>query len=77
MDGEEAVMEAAPGEGRWPFMLHVQVKLLIPTLQLAPHWGVLELPITTVQQRSYAEITADTYRKAWQAIVERTQPDGM
>lgn len=73
MDGETAQMELEAGEERWPYVLHVQVLLLIPRLTLAPEWTVLGLPVTTVQQRSYAEITRTSYRTAWKAIVHRTQ----
>ena len=65
MNGEDAQMELAAGESRWPYVLHGQVLLLIPRLALAPDWKVLGLPITTVQQRSYAEITKKSYRTAW------------
>ena len=51
----------------------VQVLLLIPRLALAPDWKVLDLPVTTVQQRSYAEITKASYRAAWEAITAGTR----
>lgn len=72
MDGDNAQMELEAGEERWPYVLYVQVLLLIPRLALAPEWSVLGLPVTTVQQRSYAEISRSSYQTAWKAIVHRT-----
>lgn len=74
IDGDNAPMEMGPGEERWPYLIRVQVLLLIPTLGLAPKWDVLGIAPSSIQQQSYIEITAATYAKAWEAIVERTSP---
>jgi len=73
-NGEECVEEPKRGEERWPWVLHSHVRLAIPTLKLSPHWGVLGLASSSVQQSSYIEISAPQYRLAWEAIVERTKP---
>jgi hypothetical protein len=72
--GENVPMVPGPGEERWPYLIPVQVQLAIPTLRQAPHWGALGMPSTTVQQKSYVELNDDQYRRAWEAIVERTRP---
>jgi hypothetical protein len=73
-DGDNVPIVPGPREERWPYLLPVQVLLAIPQLVQAPHWRVLEMPSTTVQQKSYVELNDDQYRRAWEAIVERTQP---
>lgn len=72
--GVNVPMAAGPGEGRWPFRIPVQVYLAIPTLALAPSWTVLGLPRGKVQQKSYVELSAEHYRLAYDAIVERARP---
>lgn len=73
MNGRDALVEHLPSQARWPYLLRVQVLLAIPNLALAPHWRVLEMDSRSVQQKSYVEISTETYRKGWQAIVERTR----
>ena len=73
-DGANVPMAAAPGEGRWPFRIPIQMYLAIPTLALAPSWSVLGLPSTKVQQKSYFELSSEHYRIAYEAIVERARP---
>jgi hypothetical protein len=75
IDGEHAQIVRKLGEERWPYVIPVQVLLLIPTLPLAPDWKVLELPGTAVQQKSYVELTRAQYAAAWTAIVARTRLD--
>ena len=72
--GDNVPMALAPGEERWPYLLPVQVMLLIPTLPRAPHWSVLEMPSTSVQQKSYVELTDEQYRRAWEAIAAVAAP---
>jgi hypothetical protein len=72
-DGEEAQEVDQAGQERWPWPLHAQVALAIPTLQQSPHWGVLGISSSSVQQKSYIEITANQYRKAWDAITAKTK----
>jgi hypothetical protein len=72
-DGENVSIQTSPGEGRWPYLIPVQVLLAIPQLALAPHWGVLGLESTSVMQKSYIEITEASYKLAWDAIVDRTR----
>lgn len=74
IQGEEAEMVLERGEDRWPYVIPVQMLLLIPTLPLAPDWRTLELPSTAVQQKSYIELNNQQYKAAWNAIVERTRP---
>lgn len=72
--GADSQMELQGGEDRWPYVLHVQVQLAIPTITFAPSWDVLEIPPTSIMQKPYLEITSATYAKAWEAIVKRTKP---
>jgi hypothetical protein len=71
-DGADAPIVGGPGEERWPYLLDVQMLLVIPQLALAPDWSVLSLPSTTVMQKSYVEITAEKYEAAHSAMIERT-----
>jgi hypothetical protein len=71
-DGADAPIVGGPGEERWPYLLDVQMLLVIPQLALAPGWSVLSLPSTTVMQKSYVEITAEKYEVAHSAMIERT-----
>ena len=73
-DGENVPMAGDAEEGRWPFRIPVQMYIAIPTLALAPSWSVLELPSSTVQQKSYVQLNAAQYRAAYDAIVERARP---
>ncbi|MEA2371087.1 MAG: hypothetical protein QOH12_1481 [Solirubrobacteraceae bacterium] len=73
-DGSNVPESAEPGEHRWPFRIPVQMYLAVPTLTMAPHWSVLGLPNTTVQQKSYGELNASQYKVAFDAIVERGRP---
>lgn len=73
-DGDQVTEVPKKGEEDWPYLLHVQVHLAIPTLKQAPKWDVLGIPSSSVQQKSYIEITREHYRLAWEAIVERTKP---
>ena len=73
-DGDGVVEVPKKGEEDWPYLLHVQVRLAIPTLKQAPKWNVLGIPSASVQQQSYIEISREHYRLAWEAIVERTKP---
>lgn len=76
IEGAQALDVAEPGEERWPYVVPVQVLLLIPTITLAPDWEVLGMSSSSIQQQSYVEIKAGTYAKAWEAIVKRTKPAG-
>lgn len=71
-DGADAFAVGAAGEDRWPYLLEVQTLLAIPQLALAPSWSVLELPSTLVQQKSHVEMSAEKYRIAQAAVIERT-----
>jgi hypothetical protein len=73
-DGDNVPMAPGRGEERWPYLMPVQVLLAVPTLALAPSWDVLGLPVTTMRQHSYVEISDATYALGWEAIVERTRP---
>jgi len=73
-NGEQCQEVHKKGEERWPWLLHVQVSLAIPTLKQAPHWRALGIASSSVQQKSYIEITADQYRLAWEAIIAKTKP---
>ncbi len=72
-DGEEAQETSGPGEERWPWLLHARVQLAIPRIQQAPDWSALGISRSSIQQKSYIEISADQYRKAWNAITEKTR----
>ena len=74
MDGEACTEEPKKGEERWPWLLPVQVRLAIPTLRQAPKWDVLGIASSSVQQKSYIEISRDQYRLAWEAIVAQSKP---
>lgn len=73
-DGEGCQEVHKAGEERWPWLLHVQVGLAVPTLRQAPHWEVLGIKSTSVQQQSYIEIGTHHYRLAWEAITGKTKP---
>lgn len=73
-DGEQCQEVSEEGEEHWPWLLLVQVSLAVPTLKQAPHWGVLGIQSSSVQQKSYIEISADQYRLAWEAITDKTKP---
>ena len=55
--------------------MRVQVWLAIPTLKQSPHWGVLEIESSSIQQADHIRINREEYRRAWEAIVERTKPE--
>ena len=74
MDGESCVEVPKQGEERWPWLLPVQVRLAIPTLKQAPKWDVLGIKSSSVQQKSYIEISGNQYATAWEAIVQRSKP---
>ena len=65
--------EIAPGEARWPYLLKIQVFLLIPKLALAPKWDSMGIESTSIMQKSHIEINQRQYEKAWEAIVKRTR----
>jgi hypothetical protein len=71
-NGSDAAVVPGRGEDRWPYLLEVQLLLIIPQLALAPDWTVLDLPSTTVTQKSYVEITPEKYEIAHRAMFERT-----
>jgi hypothetical protein len=73
-DGETSIMESGPGQKDWPYLLHIQVLLAIPQLSLAPHWSVLNMNPTAVQQKSYVAMTDEQYRLAYDAIGGRWTP---
>jgi hypothetical protein len=73
--GAEAPIVGAKGEGRWPYLLDVQTLVVIPQLVLAPHWSVLDIPSSSVQQQSHIEIPAEKYALAHQAIAETGAPE--
>ena len=73
-NGEDCQEVPKKGQERWPWVLHVQIGLAVPTLKQAPHWGVLGIQSSSVQQKSYIEITANQYRLAWEAITAKTKP---
>ena len=73
-DGDNTVIHSAPGQKDWPYLLHIQILLAIPQLSLAPHWSVLGIQPTTVQQKSYIQLTDEQYRLSYEAIVDRTRP---
>jgi hypothetical protein len=72
-DGSECQEHPKVGEERWPWLLHVQVGLAVPTLQQAPDWRALRISSSSVQQKSYIEISASQYDLAWQAITAKTR----
>ncbi|HMW44613.1 MAG TPA: hypothetical protein PLE13_01285 [Solirubrobacterales bacterium] len=72
-DGADAAHEIAPGEARWPYLLKIQVFLLIPKLALAPKWDSMGIESTSIMQKSHIEINQRQYEKAWEAIVKRTR----
>ncbi|HVD39082.1 MAG TPA: hypothetical protein VNC15_09645 [Solirubrobacterales bacterium] len=71
-NGSETAAVGAAGEGRWPYLLEVQTLLAVPQLALSPHWSVLDLPSTTVQQKSHVEISLEKYRLAHAAMISRS-----
>ena len=74
IEGADAPMEGRVADGRWPYLIHVQMLLAIPTLQLAPNWRALGLSSGTVQQKPYVQLTDEQYRIAYEAITARARP---
>lgn len=74
IDGAEAAMQGTVADARWPYLIHVQMYLAIPTLQLAPDWRVLGLSSGSVQQKPYVQLTDAQYEIAYDAIVRRAKP---
>lgn len=73
-DGEDAQEVPKAGEERWPWVLRVQARLVIPTVAQGPDWRALGIESSSIQQQSYIEISSEQYGKAWTAITERTRP---
>lgn len=75
IDGGEAEYRATKEEARWPYVIPIQILLAIPQLPLAPDWGSMGISSETIMQKSYVEITRESYRRAWEAMVNRTSPE--
>jgi len=73
-NGDEVLESPKAGQERWPYVLHVQVRLAIPTIAQSPDWDGLGIAGSAVQQKSYIEITPHQYLLAWESIVARTKP---
>lgn len=76
INGSDAGMELEKDEERWPYVVPVQVIIAIPQLAFAPHWQVLDLPSSKVQQRSYVTISRESYLKAHAAMFEKSSEAG-
>jgi hypothetical protein len=66
--GEDVQEDHKPGEERWPWLMHVQVKLAVPDLRMAPSWSVMGIDPHSVTQQPYIEISRAQYRLACEAI---------
>ncbi len=69
--GSDATVECKAGEERWPYVLPVQVRLLIPDLRLAPDYSILGKNPHSVSQQSHVSLTDAEYGKVVQAFNER------
>jgi hypothetical protein len=68
--GDKVQEDHMPGEERWPWLMHVQVKLAVPDLRMAPSWSVMSIDPHSVSQQPYIEITKTQYRLACKAIAD-------
>ena len=53
-----------PGEERWPWVLDVEVPLVVPRLELAPHISAISVANTSVRQQSHIRLTDGQYELA-------------
>lgn len=58
-----------PREKRWPWVLDVEVPLVIPRLDLAPHLKEMDVATTSVRQQSHISLTPDQFDKAVRALL--------
>lgn len=58
-----------PGEKRWPWVLDVEVPLVVPRLDVAPRLSEMDVATTSVRQQSHISLTPSKYEKALQALI--------
>jgi len=63
-----------PDEERWPWALDIEVPLVVPRLDLAPHLSEIQVANTSVRQQSHIRLTAAQYRLALGALLRRVEP---
>lgn len=73
IDGADAELRATKEESRWPYVISVQMLLVIPQLPLAPDWSVMGIESQTIMQKPYVEISRTSYQAAWKALTDRTK----
>ena len=58
-----------PGEDRWPWVLTVEVPLVVPRLNLAPSLSELGVASTSVRQQSHIRLDDEQYERAVEALL--------
>lgn len=72
--GDSVQEDHKPGEERWPWLMHVQVKLLVPNLLMAPSWKVMGIDPKSVREQPYIQLNRTEYLKAQAAIASVVDP---
>lgn len=55
-------------EERWPWVLDVEVPLVVPRLSLAPRLEEMDVATTSVRQQSHISLTEEQFNKALAAL---------
>jgi hypothetical protein len=62
------------GEERWPWVLDVDVPLVVPRLELAPKLSEIEVANTSVRQQSHIRLSDEQLILAIDALTARVRP---
>ena len=62
------------GQERWPWVLDVEVPLVVPRLSLAPTLAEIQVANTSVRQQSHISLSDEKYALAVAALTRRVQP---
>ncbi len=75
---DEPYEQTEPGEERWPWVLDVEVPLVVPRLRLAPMLTQIDVASTSVRQQSHIRLTNEQYARALDSLLARARssPDG-
>lgn len=66
---DEPYESIVAGEERWPFVLNVEVPLIVPRLELAPPLSAINVANTSVRQQSHIRLADQQYALALEALV--------
>lgn len=61
-------------EERWPWVLDVEVPLVVPRLTMAPRLEEMDVATTSVRQQSHIELTKGQFDKAVSALAGLVAP---